>query len=83
MLNDKPFFIHDYARIGVFLTSRVRLELMTILLPHKENIYRLHTDGFIADKIIPEINLGPKIGQYKLDKQGPCKIKNCMKVDWI
>ena len=51
MLNDKPFFIHDYARIGVFLTSRVRLELMTILLPHKENIYRLHTDGFIADKI--------------------------------
>lgn len=83
MLNNKPFFLHDYARLGVFLTSRVRLELASLMLPHKEHIYRFHTDGFITDTLIPEINLGTNIGQYKLVKQGPCKITNCMKVDWL
>ena len=81
MKNDRPVFVHNYARLGVFLTSRVRLALGEVMYPHKENIYRFHTDGFITDKEIPEINVGESIGQYKL-KQGKCMIKNCMTVKW-
>jgi hypothetical protein len=82
MKNDRPAFVYNYARLGVFLTSRVRLTMMSVMLPHKDNIFRFHTDGFITDKELPEITLGEKIGNFEIKKQGHCKILNCMRVVW-
>ena len=81
--NDRPIFVHNYARMGVFLTSKVRQSLMMKMYPHREYIYRFHTDGFITDREIPELSVGSEIGQFKVAHQGKCKIHNCMKVEWI
>ena len=82
MKNDRPVFVHNYARLGVFLVSRVRLSLGETMYPHRENIYRFHTDGFVSKVKIPEISVGANIGQYKIAHQGKCIIKNCMRVMW-
>ena len=81
--NDRPIFVHNYARMGVFLTSKVRQSLMMKMYPHREHVYRFHTDGFITDREIPELPVGMEIGQFKVAHQGKCKIHNCMKVEWI
>jgi DNA polymerase type B, organellar and viral len=50
------FFKTDYARIGKFLTSNGRYKLFETMRPHVDSIVRVHTDGFISTKLIPELD---------------------------
>jgi hypothetical protein len=73
---------YNYARIGVFLTSYVRRFMSETLLPFKEHIYRIHTDGFIADQSLP-LSLGTDLGEWKIEKTGDCQIAHSNKIVWI
>jgi hypothetical protein len=76
------YFKYPYARLGVFLTSTMRKKMTEYILPNNEHIYRCHTDSILSD--IPLANL-PKndwMGNFKLDKEGKCKIENSVEVFW-
>jgi hypothetical protein len=80
-MSDKQFYKYDYARIGVFLTSRNCEKMVKELLPFNDHIKRFHTDGFISDIPIP-LNIGDNIGDWKFEKEGKCKITNSNKIIW-
>jgi hypothetical protein len=81
-LKHDKYFKHSFARLGCFLTSAVRKDIATTLLPYKEHIHRCHTDGFISDIPLP-LHLGTFIGDYKLEKEGRAVIENSNKIIWI
>jgi hypothetical protein len=80
--NNKPFYLYNYARIGLFLTSFCRFKLAETLYPIREQVYRFHTDGFITDKE-QNFKLGTNLGDWKLEKRGHCRINNSMDVEWF
>jgi hypothetical protein len=81
-LLEKQFYRYDYARIGVFLTSRNCEKMVQELLPYAENIKRFHTDGFISDTKISTLKIGKDIGDWKFEKEGKCEIINCTTIKW-
>jgi hypothetical protein len=79
---ENKIYRYNYARLGVFLTSCNRLQMTELLLPHTENIFKFHTDGFVSDKPL-DLDFGENIGQWKLERHGKCKVNNCNDVKWI
>jgi hypothetical protein len=76
------YFDSPYARMAPFITSLVRKEMTTVMHPHRNNIHRVHTDGFVSDKKLP-LELGTDIGQWKIEREGKCIIKNCGAPEWL
>jgi hypothetical protein len=76
------YYKHGYARVGPFLTAFVRKRMSDIIFPIKEHVYRCHTDGFISDISLDHIKISDKLGDFKIEKQGKCHIKNACKIDW-
>jgi len=76
------YYKTNYARFGPFITAYARCYLGRIIEPFIDNVYRIHTDGFIVDKE-QNLNIGDDLGQFKIEKQGKCIIKNKCKVEWI
>jgi hypothetical protein len=75
------YFRFNYARMGVFLTSFVRHNMASIIFPHKENVFRCHTDSILSN--IPlSLDIGGEMGKFKLEKHGEANIQNSMKVEW-
>ncbi len=78
-------FATDYARIGPFVTSFARREMYLALRDHVDHVFRIHTDGFVADKKI-ELRMSSKIGDWKVESkdgkrlEGPCRVVNCNEV---
>lgn len=77
------YFKLNYARFAPFLTSVVRKLMVDTIYPYREIVHRCHTDGFIIDGSIPNLPLSSKIGDFKIEHQGKCKINNSMSVQWI
>ena len=78
-------FSNNYARVGTFLTSYCRLQMVKMMLKHFkiENIIRIHTDSCtIINQEIPKVLLGTNIGYFKIEKNGQCNIKNVNNVIW-
>ena len=67
------------------MTSQVRFNMACIMYPHKENIIRCHTDGFISTDRINELEIGMEIGKWKVTKEGNVKISSnhIKKTDWF
>jgi hypothetical protein len=76
--NNKPLFVGEYPRAGVWLTAQARLKLVKLLLPHVDKIRRIHTDGFILQGV-GNLKTGNELGDLKLEKQGACTIKGMLK----
>jgi hypothetical protein len=68
----------NYARLNPFLVSQGRLHMSNLLLPYKDNIHRIQTDGFLSDIKIHQ-NKEVKLGELKYEgftEKGV--IKNCL-----
>jgi hypothetical protein len=77
------YFKTPYARLGPFLTAFVRKQMMTAILPIKDETYRCHTDSILTNSWnTNHIKIGKEIGQFKIEKQGNCIIKNAQTVTW-
>lgn len=84
------YFDNDFARLGPFLWSRARLMMARILRSFKDNIKRVHTDGFISDiplkfkkdsQAIDSIKIGKELGDLKYEGFcDNCEIKNNVEV---
>jgi hypothetical protein len=81
-IQQAKYYKYPHARLGVFLTSCNRYKMTSLLLPHTEHIHKFHTDGFIADMPL-NLDIGPDIGQWKLEKEGQCRINHVNKVEWL
>lgn len=74
---------YDYARIGPFVTSRGRRKMFELLKPFGAHVKRIHTDGFVSGiNLKGRLKLSSKMGDWKLEKKGPCQIKNGNVVMW-
>jgi hypothetical protein len=79
-LKKGKYFKFDFARLGVFLTSYCRLNMVKVMLPLKNHVYRCHTDGIIFDDV-PEVRramdrkVGDELGDWKT-VCGACHIYN-------
>jgi hypothetical protein len=67
-------FKYNYARFAPFLTSAVRYKLVQDVLPNIEHVHRIYTDSILSDIPLTNLTIGKEIGNYKLEKQGPCYI---------
>ena len=68
----------SYARLGTFLTSQARRHMAKLALPHKDDIKRIQTDGFLITKSIHN-KKDVKLGELKYEgytQNG--KILNCI-----
>ena len=68
----------NYARLNPFLVSQGRKDLSDLLLPIKENIKRIQTDGFLSTVKLHQ-NINVKLGELKYEgftENGI--IKNCI-----
>lgn len=59
-------FKTEFARLGVFLTSVGRKIISEIVEPISENVYRIHTDGFICDESI-NLETSQEMGRLKIE----------------
>lgn len=76
-VSKKNYYKTSFARLSPFLISRGRFNISNIILPHKENIHRIHTDGFISDSKL-DIKLGENIGDLVFEGYCEnCNILNC------
>jgi len=74
--NDERQFQTNYARMGVFLTSQSRYFMARTLFDHIDDIVKVHTDGFLSLKEIPELKIGTKLGQWKVKQYKQAIIEN-------
>ena len=67
-----------YARIGVFLTAFGRAKLGDFMADIKEEIFRIHTDGFwtTSEK---QFDFSADLGGFKLESEGDYEIVNMRK----
>ena len=79
IISRNAVFQTSFARMKPFLLAKGRQNLMRVIKPNYENIYRAHTDGIYCSKEITH-KLGYKIGDLKHEKHiTQCSI-NKMKV---
>lgn len=81
----KQLFKTNWARVGAFLTSYVRLKMQETITANfdLENVIRIHTDGVIvkSQEIKPDY-LGVEIGKFKIEKSGDVKINSSVDIQW-
>lgn len=71
----------DYARLGPFLTSFARRQMYLTFKAVAKNVYRVHTDGVVLSKKVA-LPLGDGVGEWKVEKEGPCEVVNANVVEW-
>lgn len=76
-VSKKNYYKTSFARLSPFLISRGRFNISNIIMPHKNNVHRIHTDGFISD-IKLDIKLGENLGDLVFEGYCEnCNIINC------
>ena len=71
----------DFARISPFILSKGRYEMYKIIKPIAKHVVRIHTDGFITDKKLKNINDQGQLGDLKYEGYCEnCEVVNAMKV---
>ena len=81
----KNLFKTNWARVGSFLTSYVRLKMQETITANfdLENVLRIHTDGVIVkNQDIKPDYLGVEIGKFKIEKSGDVKINSSVDIEW-
>ena len=73
-------FKTPYARIGPFVTGYARRLLFEQLKEYAQHIRYIHTDGAILTERVP-LELGRKMGQWKVEKWGRCRVHSMQRVD--
>ena len=83
--NSAPFK-GPYPRFAPFILARVRKEMATMLLPHVDNVRRVHTDGAVLsyDTLPADLasRVGGGLGDLKLEHQVNVSVKNSIRVKW-
>lgn len=74
-------FKTSYARLCPFITAIGRRYMYDQVKQHASSIVRIHTDGFISTKRLA-MPIGDRIGQWKVEKQGSCKVIHVNKQEW-
>ena len=67
-----------YARLGVFLTGKGRVQLANIMRPISDEIYRVHTDGFYTTAEVKTEN-NSRLGTLVFEEKGMFEVKNMSK----
>ncbi|RHZ89406.1 hypothetical protein Glove_14g2 [Diversispora epigaea] len=77
--NGQNYGVHP--RIKPFLLASARKRISEIVKPLRNQVKRIHTDGFI---VAGQVNLktGIEMGELKFEKRGVCVVKNCISVTW-
>lgn len=47
----------------------------------QQDVYRVHTDGVVLSKKV-DLPLGHGVGEWKVEKEGPCEVVNANVVEW-
>ena len=76
------YFKLSYARLAPFLTSKVRNTMLNAIYPHREHVYRVHTDSILSSIPIDTLKLSKNIGEWKIEHSGPCSVINATSVIW-
>lgn len=85
-LTDKnEIFKSPWCRMSIFLTAYCRLKMYNIIMDNDvdDNIIMVNTDGFISTTELKYINIGSKMGEFKIKNRGNAKIYNSNIIDWI
>jgi hypothetical protein len=69
----------NYARLAPFLLSRGRSIINELLIPHIENVVRVHTDGFMITKKL-NIETGTDLNCLKYEGCETVRIENVNKI---
>jgi hypothetical protein len=72
----------NYARFAPFLTSAVRYKIIRDCLPYNEHIFKVNTDSILSDIPLTHLKIGTALGEYKIEHEGSCIIKNNRKPVW-
>lgn len=78
----EQLFMYNYARLACFLTGKVRNQMATTMYPHRENIHKCHTDGFVSGVEIPELPISLNMGEWEM-RCGPLIINKNKKVVFV
>ena len=73
-------YVYPTARIGVFITAIGRSLISEYVEDIVDDIYRIHTDGFITTTS-KEFKFSDELGQYKLEHEGTYKIINLNNIE--
>ena len=79
--SERTVYESSYARVCPFITSLARYQMSRHIEANIENIFRVHTDGYIVNKEL-DLEISDKLGGIKIEKQGQCQINNSIDVKW-
>lgn len=88
--NPSNLFKGEYPRIAPFILAQGRKIVSSYIKSYKDQVKRIHTDGFILSEDItkeplincPE-NSSKTLMALKFEKEGKCYIKNANQVSWL
>jgi hypothetical protein len=78
----EKLYDNNFARVGPFLQAYGRYQMARLILPNNKYVVRAHTDSMLSIKPL-NIDIGVDLGQFKLDKQGLCKVFNVCNVVYM
>ena len=71
-----------WGRCGIFITAQGRKKLADFIENDVDDVYRIHTDGFIISNQ-KQFQFSNELGGFKLEKEGTFVIKNVNSVEMI
>jgi hypothetical protein len=71
IVNNEKYYTSSFARLKPFIMAKSRSQMSNILLPYKDIMKRIRTDGFILSKQPTDIKTGSNLGD--LVYEGCCK----------
>ncbi len=71
-------YVLPHARFGVFITAFGRAKLADAIADIKEEVYRVHTDGFYTSSH-KVFNFSNELGGFKLEDEGEFIVENIRK----
>src|SRR5919205_373640 len=87
--NPGNLFKGEYPRIAPFILAQGRKVVSQNIEPYKDQVRRVHTDGFILEEkpnspplITCLADASKTLGSLKYEKEGKCHIKNANQVIW-
>ena len=87
--NPGNLFKGEYPRIAPFILAQGRKVVSQNIEPYKDQVRRVHTDGFILEEKSDSLPLitcladaSKTLGSLKYEKEGKCHIKNANQVIW-
>ena len=88
--NPANLFKGEYPRIAPFILAQGRKIVSNYIEPHKDQVKRIHTDGFIFSENSTKLSLincskdaSETLMSLKFEKEGKCYIKNANQVSWL